>query len=221
MKPQKILWAVVALALAGLALNWMDSRSLKKILRDREAKAEARILELEQQNAGLYSDNAEKETRIALATTVIEGLKADVAREREEKAAVIAKLKTAPPTQLLVETRRILKTEEVWLRDPGAAFSLAAFRDNTMKLVEWESLSLVVVPKLEAEGVWKDRKIADLTGEVSNFKVIDAARQEQMEAVRGVVQDLKEYIKVRERKGLVDTLLKVGGGVLVGYVLGR
>lgn len=223
MKPSKIIWAIAALALAGLALNWVDTRSLKRILRDREVRAEAKIQELEKANAGLYADNAEKDGRIALATTVIAGLRADVDRERAAKEAAVEKLRTAPPAELLVETRRILKTDEVTFdaKRARAEYTVPAFRIQTEVNVEWESLKFTLVPKIEAEGAWKDRKIADLSGEVSNFKAIDAARQEQTEAIRGVVGDLKEYIRIRERKGLVDTLLKVGGGILVGYALGR
>jgi len=218
---EKVIWIVVVLAAVGLFLNYRDTQGLKKILKEREAKAEAKVAELEKVNVKLYADNTEREKKIAQYSVVIEGLRTDIQKANKKTAEVVARLQTAPPDELLAETRRILATDQVWLRPAGAEFSLLAFRDNTGKLIEWENFSLVVVPKLVAETEWKARKIDEQADEISNFKIIDAGRIQQLEAVRGIVTDLKEYIKIENRKGLVNTLIKVGAGILIGYAIGR
>jgi len=118
---EKVIWIVVVLAAVGLFLNYRDTQGLKKILKEREAKAEAKVAELEKVNVKLYADNTEREKKIAQYSVVIEGLRTDIQKANKKTAEVVARLQTAPPDELLKETRRILATDQVWLRPAGAS----------------------------------------------------------------------------------------------------
>jgi hypothetical protein len=106
----------------------------------------------------LMTQVSEKDKQIANLTADKAKLEAKEAKDQIDLANATAKLKDAPPETLVSEGRRILQTKEInYLKATNLVeFSLAAYRTDVIRLVEWEAFTLKILPD-------KDNRITNLT----------------------------------------------------------
>jgi hypothetical protein len=235
MKADKILWILVALCAIGLIYGVAQNGAVRRDLKKMEQQSNVKIAALEIQNKDLtannellYKDNVEKDKEIATVQKDRDRDKGELARNAVTIADLKDKIQQGPPEYVLSETRRILKTDEVRLRETFAAFSISAFRTNGDRLTEWENFSLVVVPNLRGqlnsagqENILLGGKVLNLEGIHKNDVQIQENDKKEKAELRGTITELKEYYKTLRKSSLLNNVLKIGGAFLAGYLIGR
>jgi hypothetical protein len=228
-------WLILAVVLAALAVNYISGRDALKRLKAIEETERVKIADLELRDRMLTAANLDLDKKNA-------GLEADVARVQEEKrqlkaerdasraetAALKAKILDGPPEYVLAEHQRILDTREIWLIPTGAEFSLAAFRKNGSVVVEWEQWKFTLIPNLERDLTKTEGQVVTLQVEVSNFKLKDInwgekerGWNDQRLSFETIIKSKNDYIALKKRESIFSTILKVGGGVALGYIIGK
>jgi len=124
-------------------------------------------------------------------------------------------------------TRAILNDSGVDKIDAGARFSLAAFKANTARLMEWREFSLVKIPALEEKVQIQEKELLNLQNQVFIWKETDRLwRQkntlwlEERTTLNSLLADYQKLINSEKRKkihsGIGAGLIGFGLGVLIG-----
>ena len=228
-------WLILVIVLAALVVNHIDGRDALKRLRAIEETERVKIADLEMRDSRLTAANLDLdkkniglEAEVAQAQEEKRYLKAERDTARTEILALKAKIMDGPPEYVLAEHRRILVTQEIWLTQAGAEFSLAAFRTNGTVVTEWEKWKFTLIPKLERDLSKTEGQVGKLQTEVSNFKLKDLNWQEKERgwgaeklSFETIIKSKNDYIALKKRESIFSTILKVGGGFALGYILGK
>jgi hypothetical protein len=228
-------WLILGIVLIALAVNYINGRDALKRLKAVEEMERVKIADLELRDARLTAANADLdkknvglEAAVARAQEEKRQLKAERDSARTEISALKAKIMDGPPEYVLAEHQRILATQEIWLIRTGAEFSLAAFRKNGAVVTEWEQWKLTLIPNLERDLSKTEGQVTDLQIEVSNFKLKDLNWQEkergwgqEKTSFEVIIKSKNDYIALKKRESIFSTILKVGGGIALGWILGK
>ena len=230
-----VLWLILICFIVSGVAQVINGRDAAKRLKAVEETERVKIADLEIRNGTLTAANLDLDKTNA-------GLEADVARAQEEKrqlkaerdtsraetAALKAKIMDGPPEYVLAEHRRILATQEIWLTKVGAEFSLAAFRTNGTVVTEWEQWKFTLIPNLERDIAKTEGQVGTLQTEASNFKLKDLNWQEKERgwgaeklSFETIIKSKNDYIALKKRESIFSTILKIGGGIALGFILGK
>jgi hypothetical protein len=219
-KTTLILIGFLLIACVAIGFLWADSKASKNMVqmvedvnREKIAGLEAQMAAKDQQIFGL-----EKEVKEFLEQ--LQGLRDELIDIRKDNEEMKEKLKDAPPEHLVNEAKRIVETDEIWLAGTEVKFSLAAFRDNTIILSEWENWKLKLHPNLYATIDTQRKTINTQAAEIVLWKEKEQIWEDHLDTMERINEAWKDYIKKQQRKGFFDTVLKIGAGVGVGFLIG-
>ena len=214
-----ILVLVLITAFVAMGYFWGQSNYQKsqlelveKTYKEKLGEYQQRILELQ-----TVIDNYGKEVKVYQQKVAELSTKVSENQQKLEEAK--NKLKEAPPEHLIQEVCRILQTENLYLTQSGVEFSLSAFRETTIKLLEWEDFSLKREPLYRKELKLKDKIIAAQKKQIDNLILLNRTLEDKYSTLEGLSREWKEYIVKRERRSRFSTFLGIVGGVCLGFVL--
>jgi prefoldin subunit 5 len=200
-----ILVGIVALALVFVGYLWKDGQANKQMLKMQENQHKQEIDSLKKQIDLL-------EVSLVESRQAIVQLQEDARKNREELGRQLADLRKATPDKLVDEAKRILNTDEIWLVQNHIEFSIAAFRENVVRLYDWENFTLVREPNYDKQLAEKDTLIAGLEQKVKLL-------EQQQKSIEGWNKDLKDFISKQNRKTFLQKVMYVVGAFSIGYVL--
>jgi len=216
-----ILVVLLVIAILGVGYMWGVNKANKKQVQAIERVYQEKIDNLQNQLIEKDKELLDLETEIAEFEEDLQILRDDLINIRKDNEKMKEKLKEAPPEALVSEARRIVDTEEIWQSGEDIKFSLSAFRDNTIILAEWENFKIRFIPNLqETISVQKDT-ISALNAKDLIWKEKEKLWESQRESLERINDEWKEFVIKRQRRGFFDTVLKIGGGVLAGIVVGK
>jgi len=195
----------------------------EKRAKDIRKGAEQVIKQKEKENEQLEKENIKKDKIITEREAENEKLISQREEDKRRLAELQKEIQKAPPIALVEITKAILVTDEVhWsVERELAEFSLAAFRANAAKLVDWKDFKLRREPNyvhqiINDEMVKKAQveKMVNFVTEIGNLKVIITKNQENFEAFKIAFDELKRY----KKKG--NWLEKILWG-LAGFGIGK
>lgn len=215
-----ILIALLAVAVLGIGYQYGVNKADKKGV---EAIEEVYLEKID----NLVNQMAGKDKELLALDGEIAGFKKDVQDLKDEMDIIIIdnnsmkeELREAPPEHLVIEAKRIVQTDEIWLAGERVKFSISAFRDNTIILSEWEVFSLKVIPNLRTTVGKQIGEIAAFEAKDLIWKGKEKLWESHVETMDRINDEWKDYIKRNQRRSIFDTALKIGGGVLLGFFIG-
>ena len=214
-----ILILILVAAFVGMGYFWGRSNYQKsqlelveKTYEEQLEKYQQRILELQD-----VIDDYGEEVRVYQQK--ITELSTRVSENQHQLEEARKKLREAPPEHLIQEARRILQTKNLRLTQQGVEFSLSAFRETTIKLLEWENFSLKREPLYREELRLKDKIIATQKKQIDSLLLLNKTLEGKYSTLESLSKEWKEYIVKRERRSRFSTFLGIAGGVCLGFVL--
>ncbi len=173
------------------------------------------------------SRNALWELNVKRLDEEIEQLRRDNAQIKRTLAEREAQLRQLPPEDVVAQLQKTLDSREIWLEENAVKFSIPVAVEAMVRLDRERKLTLEYVPGIEKENV-------KLTAEVKELKELTAGKDvtiglwtDKYNLLSGKydVLDKKfsEYKKLKEKSTfakIIDFTLKVGGGMMAGYLLG-
>jgi len=168
--------------------------------------------------------------RIAERDEAIKKKDEEIASIRKERDSWKGKVEEMTPSEIVVETRKVLNCANIFERPDGVLFSLECAKVNLRALNTGEfSLAMEDVKKLEEKIALMDASMLDLRVQITDFKGIIAEQKTQIADERGISADWKEKFTLSEgqrkkarMKGRKEGTI-IGGiiGGLIGFFLGR
>jgi len=193
--------------------------SLKRDIKESDTRADAAVAR---------ARTAEEEARIERAEK--EKHKARAARIEEEKRDLRDRIAALPPTQVIIQTIRILRVEpqEITLQSQGVLFTLVAVRRNLEYLEEFTlvkkqygelRISLAKSEASEAKlmkaNAEKDMAIIEKDGQLANWASME--REWNNKFNLSEKHNKRARAKGRKEGGIVGAI--VGG--IIGFLLGK
>lgn len=222
---------VVCIAFAGYQYGVRkEAGKAAKLLEDRaiaaEEKAEDMIEKTLKRDIEIMKENKERDRLIAKTKAENKELEKKRREDAKRMEKLEKKLQVAVPETLLEATREVLDTNEVWWNEERQLFefSLAAFRELTIKLVDWEDFTLTREPDYKKQIlndaiVIKELEASALayTETIGNFKI---ALKESRDSYGQLKLAFDEFKKLPGKASLTAKafwgLLGFAGGVVFG-----
>lgn len=231
------LHCAVGLIIAILVVGQMDS-CVSKIQYKRQIKTLNKSISEKEKDIKASEDRVDdlwkkvraSDDRIAKWDEAIKKKDEEIVVIRKERDSWKGKVEEMTPSEVVVETRKVLNCANIFERLDGVLFSLECARVNLRALRTGEfSLAMEEVEKLNdkitemtAKDLMKDNQIKDL-GSVILLK------DKQIIGLKGVIVDWKEAFDLSEKRG--KKMRKKGrkegsiiGGIiggLIGFFLGK
>lgn len=218
---------IIIISIAWLIISYLDGRLSEKQYKQDIENLDYEISRKERANevkdeiiAGLEGEIERKEVVIA------EKDKARAEGERENARIALdrdkwkAKVKDLPASIVVVETRVILETDEVWERPEGILFSLSAAKTNLAILGDF---SLVE----EDRDKWRDNygiavsEIADLKGVIVDVKNVSLTKDGKILDLNGIITDWTGKFNRSEKRNVQSWWrgaklgAPIGGGIVL------
>jgi len=222
---------IIALIMAGL-FCYEKQKNTK--LQSKIAESKEKIAELEKISAELdgrikqmVSMNQELEKKYQVLEAEKSAITEKLKQSEKNLAAIQGQVEAMTPDEMVQTTRAILNDSGVDKIDAGARFSLAAFKANTARLMEWREFSLVKIPALEEKVQIQEKELLNLQNQVFIWKETDRLwRQkntlwlEERTTLNSLLADYQKLINSEKRKkihsGIGAGLIGFGLGVLIG-----
>jgi cell division protein FtsL len=222
---------IIAFIMAGLYVH--EKRTNTK-LQGEIAESKEKIEELEKISTELdgrikqmVSLNQELEKKYQVLEAEKSAITEKLKQTEKNLAAIQGQVEAMTPDEMVQTTRAILNDSGVDKIDAGARFSLAAFKANTARLMEWREFSLVKIPALEEKVQIQEKELLNLQNQVFIWKETDRLwRQkntlwlEERTTLNSLLADYQKLINSEKRKkihsGIGAGLIGFGLGVLIG-----
>jgi len=216
-----ILVVLILIFSSALVYIWTSSQAKVK-LADERAKAKQVQIDLLTTGINQLKKTVEvQDTLIAENKEKLGELEAELQYKDEEHKKEIDKLKEAPPETLLAETRRILKTNEIWKEGERFYFSIDAFKKNTLFLFEGEYSIYTKTKELKKQLIQKDIIISALETKNKILEEVIKKQDERFLFQEQMIQDYRDFIKHQRRVKIFGDVVKFTIGGLVGYAIGK
>jgi cell division protein FtsL len=222
---------IFALIMAGL---YNHEKQTNTKLQGKTAESKEKIAELEKISTELdgrikqmVSLNQELEKKYQVLEAEKSAITEKLKQTEKNLAAIQGQVEAMTPDEMVQTTRAILNDSGVDKIDAGARFSLAAFKANTARLMEWREFSLVKIPALEEKVQIQEKELLNLQNQVFIWKETDRLwRQkntlwlEERTTLNSLLADYQKLINSEKRKkihsGIGAGLIGFGLGVLIG-----
>lgn len=220
-KISAILAGIVILCAVYIGYNYGQEKQRRAAWKEKEktyqeeiARKDSALKIIGEENMILRASIAEHDIRIAK-------LEEDIVRQKLQIAEDEKKLRKLSPEDLVVEVRKIMSTNEIWLETNGVRFSFGSFTDAAVRINREQKLTMEYIPTLENE-------ISELKFEVADLKKLDSNHTIEIkswsEKFNLLQNHFNEYKKLKEKSWFakfLDTSTKIGGGFLFGFVVGH
>jgi hypothetical protein len=222
---------IIALIMAGL---YSHEKATNNKLQKKADEAKEKIAELEKTSTELdgrikqmVSLNRDLEKKYQVLEAEKSAITEKLKQTEKNLAAIQGQVEAMTPDEMVQTTRAILNDSGVDKIDAGARFSLAAFKANTARLMEWREFSLVKIPALEEKVQIQEKELLNLQNQVFIWKETDRLwRQkntlwlEERTTLNSLLADYQKLINSEKRKkihsGIGAGLIGFGLGVLIG-----
>lgn len=225
--------AVMAFLLFGVIESCIGELNYKKQIRKLNqfiSEKEKDIKASEDRVDDLWTKVRESEDRVAERDKALRIKDEEIGVIREERDSWKGKVEEMTPSEVVVETRKVLNCANIFERLDGVLFSLECAKVNLRALNTGEfSLAMEDIKKLEEKIVLLDISMLDLRIEIVDLKTIIIEKDSIIADERGISDDWKDKFDLSEkrgkkarRKGRKEGSI-VGGiiGGLIGFFLGR
>lgn len=216
-----VVLSVACLLLAfGFGVQNGQARTAKKAL---ESLVESKRIEVADLEFRVKSLSEEMTALVDIgrdAATNAERLIADLRVEREaNRREREARAATAPPGEIMCETRRLLGTEEVWLEETDLVMSEAASRINLARLLAEESFRMVEIPAYSEILAEKDLAIKNYEVALEKASQREDIRVSIANLKDEIAADFEDYAKSVKKNAFKDMALWFFAGTIVGTSL--
>ena len=216
---------IFALIMAGL---YIHEKQTNTKLQGKTAESKEKIAELEKVSTELdgrikqmVSLNQELEKKYQVLEAEKSIISEKLRQSEKNLAAIQGQVEAMTPDEdeLVQVTRAILNDSGVEKIDAGARFSLAAFKANTARLMEWREFSLVKIPTLEEKVMIQEKEILNLENQVFIWKETDRLwRQkntlwlEEKSSLNSLLNNYQKQINSQKRQKIWTLLLGLAAG---------
>ena len=223
---------IFALIMAGL---YIHEKQTNTKLQGKTAESKEKIAELEKVSTELdgrikqmVSLNQELEKKYQVLEAEKSAITEKLKQTEKNLAAIQGQVEAMTPDEMVQTTRAILNDSGVDKIDAGARFSLAAFKANTARLMEWREFSLVKIPALEEKVQIQEKELLNLQNQVFIWKETDRLwRQkntlwlEERTTLNSLLADYQKLINSEKRKKVYSSVVGALVGVSLGYLIGK
>jgi len=151
---------------------------------------------------GLRRTIATRDDAIAKRDKKLREKDAEIGAIREERDSWKDKVEEMAPSEVVVETRRVLNCANIFERPDGVLFTLDCARINLRALRTGEfSLAMPDIKKLEEKVTLQDANMLDLNKKIVGLEGIIVEKDSQIVGERGISKDWEEKFDLSEKRG--------------------
>jgi len=211
-------------------IDTLNSKSQIRQLNKSISEKEKSIEDSEVIIGKLREEISERDESIAKRDGLIREKDGEIAVIRKEKDVWKGKVEEMTPSEVVIETRKVLNVKNIFERVDGILFSLECARINLRALRTGEfSLAMEDIKKLKEKISLMDANMVDLRFQIIDLKEIVTEREKQLADEQGISADWKDKFTLCEgekkkarKKGRKEGTI-IGGiiGGIIGFFLGR
>lgn len=232
MKKMTLILLIATIFFVGLTLY--QSGRLKQYKTEIE-KLNQDIQSIEKEKNSLddkiaYISNLNKNLEQKL--TQLQQINQSLEAKLKETDSIIAQLKekaeTMTPDDMVLTSRQILGDEGIFKTADGAAFTLSAFRKNTVALMEWREFTLSKIPTLTAIVDNQKKQILNYENQIFLWKEKERLWQkkdllwyQEKEKANQLIKSYVKELSSQKRQGWLKSVLFALAGLGAGLMIHR
>jgi len=222
--PLVAIWFVCIFLIYATSESCIDTLNYKKQIRQLNKSISEKQKNIEDSEVvigKLRNGISERDESIAKRDGLIREKDGEIAVIRKEKDAWKGKVEEMTPSEVVINTRKVLNCANIFERPDGVLFTLACARVNLQALRTGEfSFANEEVKKLEekvtdmtAKDLMKDTQILDLESVI-------LLKDKQIIGLKGVIKDWKEEFDLSEGRNKKARKKGRKEGSIVGFIIG-